>query len=48
MGPELTDVGRRLKVEEIVESVLWPKRQVKPEFSAWQSPVERRPITAGL
>jgi putative heme-binding domain-containing protein len=36
VGPALTDVGRRLKVEEIVEAVLWPKRQVKPEFSAWQ------------
>ncbi len=36
VGPELTDVGRRLKVEEIVESVLWPKRQVKPEYSSFQ------------
>lgn len=36
VGPALTDVGRRLKVEEIVESVLWPKRKVEPEFNAWQ------------
>jgi putative heme-binding domain-containing protein len=36
VGPALTDVGRRLTVGEIVESLLWPRRQVKPEFSAWQ------------
>ena len=36
VGPALTDVGRRLKVEEIAESLLWPKREIKPEFSAWQ------------
>ena len=36
VGPALTDVGRRLKAEEIAESLLWPKRQIKPEFSAWQ------------
>ena len=33
--PSLTDVGRRLKPEEIAESLLWPRRQVKPDFSAW-------------
>jgi putative heme-binding domain-containing protein len=36
VGPALTDVGKRLKPEEIVEAVLWPKRQVKPEFVAWR------------
>lgn len=35
VGPALTDVGKRLKPEEIVEAVLWPRRQVKPEFTAW-------------
>ena len=35
VGPCLTDVGRRLKPEEIAESLLWPRRQVKPDFSAW-------------
>jgi len=32
VGSELTDVGSRLRVEEIVESVLWPKRQIKEGF----------------
>ena len=36
VGPALTDVGKRLKPEEIVEAILWPKRQVKPEFIAWR------------
>lgn len=35
VGPCLSDVGRRLKPEEIAESLLWPKRQIKPEFVAW-------------
>jgi putative heme-binding domain-containing protein len=36
VGPCLSDVGRRLKAEEMAEAILWPKRQVKPEYSAWQ------------
>ena len=36
IGPALTDVGRRLKPEEIAEAVLWPKHSVKPEFRSWQ------------
>ncbi|MDX1944760.1 MAG: TIM barrel protein [Pirellulaceae bacterium] len=36
VGPALTDVGKRLKPEEIAEALLWPKRQVKPEFVAWR------------
>lgn len=36
VGPALTDVGRRLKPNEIADAVLWPKRQVRPEFTAWQ------------
>jgi putative heme-binding domain-containing protein len=34
VGPELTTVGACLKPEEIVESVLWPRRQVKEGFAA--------------
>ena len=34
VGPDLTDVGKRLKPEAIVESVLWPAREVKPEYAA--------------
>ncbi|MGE3776102.1 MAG: DUF6797 domain-containing protein, partial [Pirellulaceae bacterium] len=36
IGPPLADVGRRLKPEEIAEAILWPRRSVRPEFSAWQ------------
>src|SRR5262249_38284640 len=32
VGPELTKVGACLTPEQIVESVLWPKRQVKDEY----------------
>ena len=28
VGPALTDVSKRLKTEEIVEAILWPKRAV--------------------
>lgn len=34
VGPELTDAGKRLCPEELVESLLWPKRKVRPEFVA--------------
>src|SRR5262249_22646349 len=34
VGPDLTLVGRCLTPEQIVESVLWPKRQVKEEYKA--------------
>lgn len=34
-GPALSDVGKRLKPEQIVESLFWPKREVKPEFKAF-------------
>jgi putative heme-binding domain-containing protein len=36
VGPALSDAGKRLKPEEIAEAVLWPKKQVKPEFVAWR------------
>jgi len=32
VGPELTTVAKCLSPEEIVESLLWPDRQVKPEY----------------
>jgi putative heme-binding domain-containing protein len=34
VGPDLTNVGRCLPPNEIVEAVVWPKRQVKPEYVA--------------
>ena len=33
-GPELTTIGKTQTPEQIVESLLWPKRLVKPEFMA--------------
>lgn len=35
IGPELTIIGKQRSAEQIAESLLWPKREVKPEFSAW-------------
>ncbi|MCA9008628.1 MAG: c-type cytochrome [Planctomycetaceae bacterium] len=36
VGPDLSNVAKDRKVEHIVESLLWPKRDVKPEFVNWQ------------
>jgi putative heme-binding domain-containing protein len=33
-GPDLTNVGKTLTAEQVVESLLWPRRQVKPEYIA--------------
>jgi putative heme-binding domain-containing protein len=35
VGPDLTLLGRCLPPEEIVESVLWPRRKVKEGYVAW-------------
>lgn len=35
VGPELSKIATQRTPEQLVESVLWPKREVKPEFSAW-------------
>jgi putative heme-binding domain-containing protein len=32
VGPDLTEIGKQRKPEEIIESILWPKRHVKPEY----------------
>ncbi len=34
VGPDLSQVGKCLPPEEIVESLLWPQRKVKPEYVA--------------
>jgi len=36
VGPDLSAVAKDRKLDHIVESVLWPKRDVKPEFINWQ------------
>jgi putative heme-binding domain-containing protein len=35
VGPELTTIAKCLSPEEIVESVYWPARAVKPEYRAY-------------
>lgn len=32
VGPDLTEIGKQRKQAELVESVLWPKRHIKPEY----------------
>src|SRR5262249_46525410 len=32
VGPDLSEVGKRLSSQEIIEHVLWPKRKVRPEY----------------
>src|SRR5260370_25934152 len=34
VGPDLSNIGRCLPAPEIVEAVVWPKRQVRPEYVA--------------
>ncbi len=34
IGPDLSSIGTQQSVAQIIESVLWPQRQVKPEFAA--------------
>ncbi len=34
VGPDLTVIAKERKPHELVEAVVWPKRQIKPEFVA--------------
>lgn len=36
VGPDLSAVAKDRQLAHIVESVFWPKREVKPEFTTWQ------------
>ena len=33
IGPDLTDIGKQRTGEQIVESIYWPQREIKPEFA---------------
>lgn len=35
VGPTLSDVGKRLTSEQIVEAIFWPAHTVKPEHATW-------------
>ncbi|MFO1065723.1 MAG: TIM barrel protein [Pirellulales bacterium] len=34
VGPDLSKIGTMQTVEQLIESVLWPQRQIKPEFAS--------------
>jgi len=36
VGPELTTIGKQREPRHLVESLFWPKRDVKPEYVLWQ------------
>ncbi len=36
VGPDLSTLAKDRALENIVESVLWPQREVKPEYVSWQ------------
>ncbi|MGB7324644.1 MAG: DUF6797 domain-containing protein, partial [Rubripirellula sp.] len=36
VGPDLSALAKDRTVNQIVESVLWPKREVKPEYTTWR------------
>ncbi len=35
VGPELTQIGKQRTPAQLAESLLWPKRDVKPEYISW-------------
>ncbi len=35
VGPELSKIGRERTPQQIIESIIWPKRDVKPEYVSW-------------
>lgn len=35
VGPDLTQIGQQRTLSQLVESLFWPKREVKPEYLAW-------------
>ena len=36
VGPELTQIARERKIEQLVTSLLWPQRDVDPKYVVWQ------------
>lgn len=35
VGPDFTTIGKQRTPAQIAESILWPKREVKPEYQTW-------------
>lgn len=47
VGPELSKLGKNRTLQQIVESILWPKREVKPEFVTWKILTSSGTIVSG-
>ncbi len=48
IGPALDDVGKRLKREEILESLLEPSKKIDPKYAAWTVITTAGKVHAGL
>lgn len=48
VGPELTTIAKCLTPEEIVESVYWPARAVKPEYRAYAFTLDDGCVLQGI
>ena len=36
LGPDLTAIGKERDLRQLIESVFWPRRDIKPEYVVWQ------------
>lgn len=48
IGPDLTDVGKRLKRPEILQSILEPSAKIDPRFAAWTVVTNAGRVHTGL
>jgi putative heme-binding domain-containing protein len=48
IGPELSDVGKRLKPYELVENILEPSKKITPKFQTWIAITDEGKIHSGL
>ncbi|WP_417730774.1 DUF6797 domain-containing protein [Rosistilla oblonga] len=47
VGPSLSNVAAQRNLKQIVESVLWPQREVQPEYKTWNVLTAEGKIIAG-
>ena len=48
IGPELSDVGKRLKPYELVENILEPSKKITPKFQTWIAITDEGKVHSGL
>jgi putative membrane-bound dehydrogenase-like protein len=48
VGPDLTDVGRRMTRRRLVESILTPQREVAPQYKAFSIEIDDGRILTGM